>query len=90
MIKLALISHFVLWGGVSLDIGTTWRAPQYEMNPILGTSRLQQGAIVIGSAAAIEAVTWKLEKHHPRAAAVIRLGIGAEHLVAGIHNLHAQ
>ena len=89
MIKFALISHFILWGGVSLDIVTTWRAPQFEANPILGTSRVRQGVIVIGSTAALDLVSVKVEKHHPKLAIAMRTIVGAEHTIVGLHNMKA-
>ena len=84
-------SRAVLYGGVGLDMGTTWqgmRSGNLELNPILGQNPKQHAAIVIGSAIAVDLVTRHLSRTgHGKLAAATNFSIGGLHIVAGIHNL---
>jgi hypothetical protein len=62
-----------------------------ESNPILGQSRARQGAIVIGSAVAVDFLTQRLHKAgHKKMAKVINFLIGGEHAVAAGYNLRYE
>lgn len=83
--KIAIASHIVLWGTISVDLGTTWRGMNRGAQEALLTQhRPVQAVVVIGSGFLLE---WALRKAPAKVAIPARLAVGTAHLLAGLHNI---
>ena len=84
------VSSVALYAATAADLGTTWAAlsrNRVEANPMLGQSRLVQGAIAGGSAIALTAVTGLLYRTgHPKIATILNFVVAGEHGFAAWHN----
>jgi hypothetical protein len=87
---LYLTSRMTLYGSAISDLGTTWHGlnqGRYEANPVLGQSRVRQGALVMGSVVALDFVSRGLFKSgHPKLAAVVNFIVSGAHGYATVRN----
>jgi hypothetical protein len=84
------VSSVALYAATAADLGTTWAVlsrNRVEANPMLGQSRIVQGAIAGGSAVALTAVTGLLYRTgHPKIATILNFVVAGEHGFAAWHN----
>ena len=83
-------SRFALFATTVADIQTTWHGIDrggYELNPVLGQSRAQQGLVAGGSVAALTLMTERLyNAGHRKMALIINVAVAGEHGFAAWHN----
>lgn len=85
------VSQTFLFAGTAMDIGSTivpHASGIREGNPLLGSSRIRQSAIMTGSVIGVNHLTKKIASSgHPRLATFLNFAIGGVHFAAAGSNI---
>lgn len=84
-------SQLFLMTGSATDLGTTVAshpAGLAESNPILGRTRAQQSAVMIGSTVLVHVMSKRLASNgHPKLASALNFAVGGLHFTAAASNV---